>query len=93
MFKLTQSDVVIRLKDKAQIPNDKNNLDRQEYDEFLKQGGVPEAADPVPVPPDLSDSANQDRAIKAVLMVIADVNGLTNNQVKALFKAKWGLLG
>jgi hypothetical protein len=42
---------------------------------------------------DRSNSDNQERAIKALALMIGQVGGLTNAQVKALFKQKWDLLG
>jgi hypothetical protein len=44
-YQLTASDVVIRTADKANIPNDSRNRDRQQYEAWLADGGVP---DPVP---------------------------------------------
>jgi hypothetical protein len=43
-------------------------------------------------PPDLSDSDNQEKAIKALALCIAQVGGLTNQQMKTLFKSKWDSL-
>lgn len=36
------SDVVVRTRDGAFIPNDRANLDRQEYDKWVAAGGVPD---------------------------------------------------
>lgn len=41
-YQLTSSDSVIRTKDGAIIPNDPANRDRQEYDAWVKKGGVPD---------------------------------------------------
>lgn len=48
-YKLTHSPTVIRTADQANIPDDPDNADRQEYDRWLADGGVPDPADPLPV--------------------------------------------
>jgi HEAT repeat protein len=44
-YQLTNTDVVIRTADQANVPNDPANRDRIEYEQWLADGGVP---DPVP---------------------------------------------
>ena len=46
-YQLSNTDTVIRAADGAYIPNDPANRDRQEYDKWLTDGGVP---DPYVVP-------------------------------------------
>jgi hypothetical protein len=46
-YQLTDSDEVIRTIDSATIPNDPENADRQQYEQWLTDGGVP---DPYVVP-------------------------------------------
>jgi hypothetical protein len=78
-YQLTDTDIVIRTADKANIPNDPANRDRIEYEQWLADGGVPDPyvapeplpPDPAPLPPDpapedvvLYDHENRLRAIE-----------------------------
>lgn len=47
-YQLTATETVIRVVDQAYIPNDPANRDRQDYDTWLAEGGVP---DPYVEPP------------------------------------------
>ena len=48
-YKLTKSTTIERLSDGAWIPPDPVNLDYQKYQDWLKKGNTPQAADPDPV--------------------------------------------
>jgi hypothetical protein len=47
-YQLTATDVVLRTADKAHIPSEPGNSDRQRYEQWLADGGVP---DPYTGPP------------------------------------------
>jgi hypothetical protein len=49
-YQLTATDVVIRNEDGANIPNDPANRERQEYDKWIADGGVPDPYLPLPTP-------------------------------------------
>jgi hypothetical protein len=52
-YQLTATDVVIRTADQAHIPNDPANRDRDEYEQWLVDGGVPDPyVPPAPAVPD-----------------------------------------
>jgi hypothetical protein len=56
-YRLTDTDVVVRIADNACIPSDPGNSDRIAYEKWLSDGGVPDpyVAPPPPVPASISD--------------------------------------
>lgn len=46
-----------------------------------------------PKPPiDLSDLNNIEKGLKALALCVAQLNGITDQQLRTLFKQKWGTL-
>jgi hypothetical protein len=50
MYKLTDTTTIIRITDKASIPNDPANTDYAEYLEWVEAGNTATAADAIPDP-------------------------------------------
>ena len=50
MYKLTDSETIIRISDGASIPNDPDNTDYAEYLEWVEAGNTATAADAIPDP-------------------------------------------
>jgi hypothetical protein len=90
LYKLTT--IGVRRSDGAEIPNDSGNRDWQDYLKWLALGNTPDPADPAPTQLDLSNSDNLDRVLKALALCVAQVGGLTVQQMKTLFKQKYDLL-
>jgi len=87
MYKLLKSGIR-RLADGACIPDAAGNSDWQQYQKWLAAGNTPQPADPEPAPVDQSDIDHLNKQMKAVLLCVAQVGGLTVPQIRAMFKAK-----
>ena len=90
-YKLTNEGVQ-RLDDGAFIPNFIRNRDWQAFLEWQAQGNIPQPKDPDPLPIDFSNFDNNDKGVKAMALVMAQLNGTPLAQIKALFKQKWDSL-
>lgn len=87
MYKLLKQGVR-RLADGACIPDAADNSDWRKYQEWLAAGNTPEPADPEPAPIDQSDIDNLQKQMKAVLLCVAQVGGLTVPQIRTMFRSK-----
>lgn len=68
-YKLLRSGGVQRLDDGAFIPPTTDNHDWRDYQAWLALGNAPQPADPAPVPLDISDINNLDKALKALALL------------------------
>ena len=101
MYRLTDTDVVLRLSDGAAIPNDPANSDRVAYQIWLDGGGVPEpaAAPPEPSPQQLIDQLEREHmaprwqreftlgVMEREAVQIGAAQGLTPEQAIAVLRA------
>jgi hypothetical protein len=93
MYRLTQDPRVIqRIADGANIPTVVSNRDYVAYLAWVAAGNTPLPAAPAPAPIDYSNSDNIDRTLKAILLCVAQVGGLTPAQIRAMFKNKFDQL-
>lgn len=86
---LNDTTTVLRTADGAYIPDDPANIDRQTYDQWLADGGVPDPAPPLPDPPppqpvelpahpvDEMDAATKGYVDTAIAAAIAPLQGRT----------------
>ncbi len=89
-YKWLIRDVVVqRLADSACILANLQNPDWRIFLKYVADGGIVQDPDPAPLPIDYSNSDNIDKTLKALLLCIAQVGGLTIQQAKALFKQKF----
>lgn len=75
---------VKRLADGACIPNDPGNMDWQDFQKWVADGGVPLPADPPPPPIDLSNIDNLERTLKALALVTRDYCNQLKAEVRGL---------
>jgi hypothetical protein len=87
MYKLIKFGVK-RLADSACIPDAAGNSDWRKYQEWFAAGNTPEPADPEPAPVDQADIDQIQKQMKAVLLCVAEVGGLTVPQIRNMFRNK-----
>jgi hypothetical protein len=72
-YKLTNTDMIVRLDDGAFIPPDPANTDWIVYQDWLSQGNTPLAADPPPAPPAVP---TKEELLAQITALAAQVNAL-----------------
>jgi hypothetical protein len=88
-YRLTETDAVIRVVDEAWIPNSPDNIDRQAYDRWLADGGVPDPYVP-PTPPSPIEDPVQDVILYDHENRLRAIEGQSPLSI-ADFKRKFGL--
>lgn len=58
-YQLTSTEMVIRTADNAHIPDDPTNHDRQDYEQWLANGGVPDPYEPPEGEPPVPSTEDQ----------------------------------
>lgn len=71
-----------------QHENKSGSIESEFYIRWITEGKPVEPADPEPAPVDQSDLDQLQKQMKAVLLCVAQVGGLTAPQMKTMFKNK-----
>lgn len=88
-YTLTATDIVVRADDGAMIPSDPDNPDRQRYDAWVVDGGVPDPY--VPPPPKVPAVVSPAQMVRALdrMGLLVPVQAAVAASPDALTKALW----
>lgn len=81
MYQLTEGNTVIRLSDNASIPNDPENMDYQEYQQWVSDGGVPLPTAEPPPPTAADILVSQSFKLQGMVQLAASQKNALSNRI------------